>query len=80
MRALVIVSWVVNVFDAMMKSVDARIDGPQRLGEVRAVDVRDEVQPRTLAGVRRQRFGDHRRPEVRAADADVDDVGDASRR
>ncbi len=32
---------------------------------------------RTVVRVRRQRRGRHRRPEIRSADADVDDVGDA---
>ena len=76
-RALVIVSCVVKVLEATMNSVDAGSHGAQRLGEVRAVDVGDEVQPRALAAVRRQRLGDHRRAQVGAADAEVDDVGDA---
>ncbi len=54
-----------------------RIDRLERLAEVRAVDVGDEVHPRALAAVRRQCVGDHRWPEIGAADADVDDVADA---
>jgi hypothetical protein len=48
----------------------------QHLGDVRAVDVRHEVDGQAGAEVRAQRLGDHDRPEVGAADADVDDVGD----
>ncbi len=58
-----------------MTSVRAGSRPADRVGEVRAVDVRDEVQPRPVA-VRAERAGGHGRAEVRAADADVDDVGD----
>jgi hypothetical protein len=49
----------------------------QRLREVRAVDVRDEVGRDVALGVRLERLGDHHRPEVGAADADVHDGVDA---
>ena len=47
-RALAIVSWVVKVFDATMNSVVAGCSDPQRVGEVRAVDVRHEVHARAV--------------------------------
>ena len=53
------------------------VDALERLGDVRAVDVRHEVRSRMpRLPVRAQRLGDHHRAEVGAADADVDDVGD----
>jgi len=51
-------------------------EAAQRLGDVRAVDVRDEVHVQIGLPVRPQRFGHHHRTEIRAADADVDDVRD----
>ena len=75
--ALVIVSWVVKVFDATMKRVVSGSRLLERLGDVRAVDVGDEVR---RAGRARRRASAPRStitgPEVGAADADVDDVGD----
>ncbi len=76
-RALVIVSCVVKVFDATVKSVVAGWSDAQRVREMRAVDVRHEVRARAVVRVRRQRQRRHRRTEIRSADADVDDVGDA---
>ena len=46
-----------------------------RIRDVGAVDVGDVVQARAVM-IGRQRQRGHRRAEVRAADADVDDVGD----
>ena len=43
--ALVIVSWVVKVLEATMNSVVSGSTPLQRLGDVRAVDVGDEVRP-----------------------------------
>jgi hypothetical protein len=43
---------------------------------MRSIDVGHEVQPRSLARIGRQRFGHHRRSEIRAANPDIDDVGD----
>jgi hypothetical protein len=48
----------------------------QRLGDVGAVDVGDEMGVQALLRVGLERLGDHDRPEVGAADADVDEVGD----
>jgi len=45
-----------------------------------AVDVRDEVHPEARLGERRERGDRHLRPEVAAADADVDDVAQRPRR
>ena len=42
-----------------------------------AVDVRDEVQARAVQRVRRQRLYRHGGPQIRPANADIDDVGDA---
>ena len=49
----------------------------QRLRHVGAVDVGHKVSPQVSPGlVRLQRLCHHQGPEVRAADANVDDVGD----
>ena len=75
--ALVIVSSVVKVFDATMNSVSAgsrsRVASaksvPSTFETKRKVRSRSRVVPQRLVG--------HDRPEVGAADADVDDVLDA---
>ena len=72
--ALVIVSSVVNVFDETMNSVSAGSRSRDRLGEVGAVDVRDEAERQRALAVVLQRLVRHDRPEVGAADPDVDDV------
>ena len=74
--AFVIVSRVVNVFEQTMNSVSRRIEVVGRLDEVGAVDVRDEAEGHVAPAVVTQRAVGHHRPEVRAADADVDDVLD----
>ena len=74
--ALVSVSCVVNVFDATMNSVSAGSRSLGRLGQVRAVDVRDEAKRQVAVAVIAEGLISHHRPEVRAADADVDDVFD----
>ena len=48
----------------------------RRLGEVGRVDVRDEAEGQVAPRVVPQRLVRHHRPEVGAADADVDDVAD----
>jgi hypothetical protein len=48
------------------------------LGDVGAVHVGDEVHPQPGRRIGPQAFGDHHRAEVRAADADVDEVPDRS--
>ena len=53
-----------------------RVEPGQRIDKVRAVDVRHEVRPEIGALVGPERLADHHRPEVRAADPDIDDVGD----
>ena len=74
-----------RVRDRLLRRERLRRDDEQRglgievshgLGEVRRVDVRDEVRAEVLLPVRAQRLGHHHRAEIRAADADVDDVGD----
>ena len=74
--ALVIVSSVVNVFerDDEQRLVGVEVTG--RLGEVGAVDVGDEAEGHLAPRVVAQRLVGHHRPEVGAADADVDHVAD----
>ena len=74
--AFVIVSSVVNVFDEMTKSVSSGVEVARRLDEVGRVDVRDEAERQVAARVVPERLVRHHRPEVGAADADVDDVAD----
>ena len=75
--ALVIVSIVVNVFDATMNSVSA--GSRSRTASCRSApstfDTNRNVSSRV--GERAQCLVRHRRTEVGAADADVDDVPDA---
>ena len=47
----------------------------EQVGELAAVDVRDERHPRPTGGISVQRLDCHRGTEVRAADADVDHQG-----
>ncbi len=54
-----------------------RIDGREYVRELTAVDVRNEVTAATLRGIRAQRFCRHHRPEIRTADADIHDLGEA---
>ena len=54
-----------------------RIEIADRFGEVGAVDVRDEPERQVAVAVVLERLVGHDRPEVGAADADVDDVADA---
>ena len=72
---MVIVSWVVKVFDETMNSVRAGSRPAQRVGDIGAVDIRDEMAAQVGGSVRGQRPRRHRRPEVGAADADIDDIG-----
>ena len=51
------------------------IQVPQGFADVRPVDVRHEMDGR-LVGIGFKALGDHHRPEVGPADADVDDIGD----
>ncbi len=52
-----------------------RIEQLQRVGDMRAIDVGDEMRARAVMK-RRQRQGNHDRAEVRSTDADIDDVSD----
>ena len=54
-----------------------RIEVARRLGEVGAVDVGDEAERHGAVAVMLERLVGHHRPEVGAADADVDDVANA---
>jgi hypothetical protein len=74
--ALVRVSWVVKVLEAMMKSVLSGAHLAQDLRDVRAVDVGYEVKIQIGLPVIIQGCRDHARPQIRPADADVDHVGD----
>ncbi len=51
-----------------------RVEAGERVGKMRAVDIGDEVHVRSAVAVGGQRGDRHRRPEVGAADADIDDV------
>ena len=53
-----------------------RVEPPDRVAHVRAVDVGDEMAAQLRLRERRQRLGRHGRPKVRSADADIDDVGE----
>ena len=52
------------------------VEALERGAQVGAIDVRHEVRSQPLMPVRPQRLGHHHRPEVRPADADVDQVGE----
>ena len=54
-----------------------RVEIVRRLGEIGAVDIRDEAKCQRAIAVVPQRFVGHHRAEVGAADADVDDVANA---
>ncbi len=75
--ALVSVSSVVKVFEQTMNSVSAGVEIARRLDEIGAVDIGDEAERHVAPAVVAQRFVGHDRAEIRAADADVDDVADA---
>ncbi len=53
-----------------------RVEPPERGVHIGSVDVRDEVSPKSGVPKCGERFRRHRRAEVAAANADVDDVGD----
>ena len=75
-RALVIVSSVVNVFEETMNSVSSASRSRVASTKSVAVDVGDEAEGQVALAVVAQRLVRHHRPEVGAADADVDDVAD----
>ena len=75
-RALVRVSIVVKVLEITTKSVVAGREAGQRGRQIGAVDIGDEMQARPAAGIGRERQRRHLRPQIGAADADADDVGD----
>ena len=54
------------------------VDLLERLDQVGAVDVGDEMDAQAGSAVGLQRLAHHLRAQVRAADADVDDVGDGA--
>ena len=74
--AFVIVSSVVNVFEQTMNSVSA--GSRSRVASTKSVPSTFETKRNVMsrAAVVAQRAVGHHRPEVGAADADVDDVGD----
>ena len=76
--ALAIVSWVVKVLQATMNSVSRGVSWRSTRRDVVAVDVADEVQRQAAVGEGVERQHRHLRPEVAAADADVDDMADAT--
>ncbi|MGX1514624.1 hypothetical protein RKD44_005912 [Streptomyces collinus] len=72
-----IVSIVVKVLDAMTNSVSAGSRSRTALVQVGAVHVGHEAEGERAVGEGPQRLVGHRRAQVGAADADVDDVPDA---
>jgi hypothetical protein len=72
--ALVMVSMVVKVFEATTISVAPGRAG-KRVGDMRAVDIGDEMQSRAVM-IGRQRQRRHHRTEIGAADADIDHIGE----
>ncbi len=74
--ALVSVSSVEKVFEQTTNSVRAAIDLFQHIAELHAVDVGDAVQAQIAVAILGQRLGGHDDAEVRAPDADIDDVGE----
>ena len=75
-RALVSVSSVPKVLLETMNSVRGRVEPGQGRGGVGRVDVADEPALEAVLAVRLERLVGHHRPEVGAADADVDDRAD----
>ena len=53
-----------------------RVEAPERVAEIGAIDVGDEMAAQLRLPEGRKRPRGHRRPEIGAADADVDDVGE----
>ena len=76
LAALAIVSCVVKVLDDTMKSVRARSRSAERVGEIGAVDIGDEMRARAAVREWRQRARRHSGAEIGTADADVHDVGE----
>ena len=74
--ALVIVSWVVKVFEATMNSVRAGSRPASVSARCAPSTLETKCGLRSGALVGLERLADHQRAEVGAADADVDDVGD----
>ena len=76
-RALAMVSCVVNVFDAIVNSVVAGCSGRSVSARWAPSTFETKCVRGPVVRVRRQRLRHHGRAEIRSADADVDDVGDA---
>ena len=74
--AFIIVSWVVNVFDDTMNRLLPGSSPAQSVAEVGAVDVGHEMRPEPGLAEGAQGARGHRRAEIGAADADIDDVGE----
>jgi hypothetical protein len=53
-----------------------RIDFLEHIAHLHAVDVRNAVQAQIAIAKLRERLGRHDNAEIRAADTDVDDVGE----
>jgi hypothetical protein len=60
-----------------MNNVSSALEVARRLGEIRAIHIRDETEGHVALAVVFQRLVGHHRPEVGAADADVDYISDA---
>ena len=75
--ALVMVSSVVKVLEQTMNRVSSAIQVARRLDEVSAIHIRDETEGHVALAVIFQGLVGHDRPEVGAADANIDYVSDA---
>ena len=72
--ALASVSSVPNVLEEMMNRVSSAAEVPDRLREVSGIDIGYETEGDFTRAVKLERLVRHDRPEVRSADADIDDV------
>ena len=75
--ALIIVSAVVNVFDATMNRVCSGSDLTEHIDDVGGIDIGDEMTGDVRVAVGAQCLIRHRRTQVRATNADVDNVRDS---
>ncbi len=72
--ALVMVSWVVKVFDAMMKSVSSGSHRAEGFHDMGIVDIRYKIRIQIPPGIEFQGLRRHAGSQVRPADADIHDI------
>ena len=77
-RALVSVSWVPKVLEEMTTSVVAGVEALEDARNRRAVHVGDEMHARPLLRAVLERVAGEARPQVGAADAEVEHVGECA--